>query len=85
MLAQRNAAVIESLPHVDTAALIVVGGDDKPFLNASEYMAKKIPGAKKVVIPRAGHAVNIDQPKLFNDAVLAFLASVSSSAAKAKL
>jgi pimeloyl-ACP methyl ester carboxylesterase len=36
-------------------------------------MAAKIPGAEKVVIPSAGHAANIDQPKAFNDAVLSFL------------
>jgi pimeloyl-ACP methyl ester carboxylesterase len=36
-------------------------------------MAAKIPGAEKMVIPAAGHAANIDQPKAFNDALLAFL------------
>jgi pimeloyl-ACP methyl ester carboxylesterase len=36
-------------------------------------MAAKIPGARKVVIPAAGHAVNIDQPQAFIDAVLPFL------------
>jgi hypothetical protein len=36
-------------------------------------MAAKIPGAQKVVIPSAGHAVNIDQPQAFIDAVLPFL------------
>jgi len=34
-------------------------------LAASDYMTAKIPGARKVVIPAAGHAVNIDQPKAF--------------------
>ncbi|EMC94878.1 hypothetical protein BAUCODRAFT_565436 [Baudoinia panamericana UAMH 10762] len=82
MLAQQNAAVIESLPNVQVPALIVVGGNDKLFLAASEYMTKKIPGAKKVVIPDAGHAANIDQPKLFNDAVLAFLASLGPAKAR---
>jgi pimeloyl-ACP methyl ester carboxylesterase len=52
---------------------VVVGADDTPFLAASDYMAAKIPGAEKVVIPSAGHAANIDQPKAFNDAVLSFL------------
>ncbi|KAK0346153.1 hypothetical protein LTR91_016749 [Friedmanniomyces endolithicus] len=85
MLAQRNAAVIESLPHIKTPALVVVGGDDTPFLVASEYMAKKIPGAKNVVVPKAGHAVNIDQPLLFNDAVRAFLRSLGGSGGTAKL
>jgi pimeloyl-ACP methyl ester carboxylesterase len=36
-------------------------------------MAAKIPGAKKTVIPAAGHASNIDQPEAFNAAVLGFL------------
>ncbi|KAK5115420.1 hypothetical protein LTR85_009880 [Meristemomyces frigidus] len=81
MLAQQNAAVIESLPQVKVPALVVVGGEDKPFLTASEYMATRIPGAKKVVVPGAGHAANIDQPEAFNEAVLGFLAraEVSSS------
>jgi pimeloyl-ACP methyl ester carboxylesterase len=36
-------------------------------------MAAKIPGAQKVVVPAAGHAVNIDQPQAFIAAVLPFL------------
>ena len=36
-------------------------------------MARKIPGARKVVIPDAGHAVNVDQPDEFNRVVSAFL------------
>ncbi len=51
----------------------MVGADDTPFLAASDYMAAKIPGAKKVVIPDAGHAANIDQPAAFNRAVVEFL------------
>jgi pimeloyl-ACP methyl ester carboxylesterase len=73
MLTQRDARVIESLPDIKVPSLIVVGADDTPFLAASDYMAAKIPGAQKVVIPAAGHAVNIDQPQAFIDAVLPFL------------
>ncbi len=74
MLAQRDARVINSLPAISVPALVIVGADDTPFLPASDYMASKIPGAKKVVIAGAGHAANIDQPEVFNAAVLAFLA-----------
>src|SRR6187549_2918201 len=63
MLTQRDARVIESLPDIKVPSLIVVGADDTPFLAASDYMAAKIPDAVKVVIPAAGHAVNIDQPQ----------------------
>ncbi|HEX5380510.1 MAG TPA: alpha/beta fold hydrolase [Phenylobacterium sp.] len=73
MLAQRDARVIESLPHIAVPSLVVVGADDAPFIPASGYMAAKIPGAKLVTIPNAGHASNIDQPEAFNAAVLGFL------------
>jgi len=81
MLAQRDARVIESLPDIKVPSLVVVGADDTPFLAASDYMAAKIPGARKVVIPNAGHAVNIDQPRAFIDAVLPFLDGLKADAA----
>jgi len=82
MLAQRDARVIESLPDIKVPSLVVVGADDTPFLAASDYMAAKISGAKKVVVPAAGHAVNIDQPQAFIDAVLPFLAGLPHSASE---
>jgi pimeloyl-ACP methyl ester carboxylesterase len=80
MLTQRDARVIEVLPEIRVPSLIVVGADDTPFLAASDYMAAKIPGAKKAVIPSAGHAVNIDQPQAFIDAVVPFLDSLPKAA-----
>jgi pimeloyl-ACP methyl ester carboxylesterase len=73
MLTQHNAAVIDGLSSISVPAIVIVGGNDKPFLNAADYMAKKIPGAKKIIVPDAGHAVNLDQPAAFNAAVLDFL------------
>lgn len=73
MLAQKNSAVIESLPNIKVPSIVIVGANDAPFLAASDYMAAKIPGAKKVVIANAGHASNIDQPKAFDDAVVSFI------------
>ncbi|MCJ9700990.1 MULTISPECIES: alpha/beta fold hydrolase [unclassified Bradyrhizobium] len=73
MLTQRDARVIELLPDIKVPCLVVVGADDTPFLAASDYMTAKIPRAQKVVIPSAGHAVNIDQPKAFVDAIEPFL------------
>ena len=73
MLTQKDARVINSLPDIAVPTIVVVGADDTPFLAASDYMAAKIPGARKVVIPGAGHAANIDQPEAFNTAILAFL------------
>jgi pimeloyl-ACP methyl ester carboxylesterase len=82
MLTQRDARVIELLPDIKVPSLIVVGADDTPFLAASDYMAAKIPAAQKVVIPAAGHAVNIDQPQAFIDAVLPFLDDLDARTAR---
>jgi len=73
MLTQKNAKVIESLPQIAVPAIVIVGENDTPFLAASDYMAAKIPGAKKAVIPNAGHAANIDNPAAFNAALTGFL------------
>ena len=82
MLTQCDASVIEQLPGIKVPSLVVVGADDTPFLAASDYMAAKIPGAQKVVIPAAGHAVNIDQPQAFIDAVLPFLGGLDAKDAR---
>jgi len=76
MLAQFDSRIIESLPNITVPTLVLVGENDQPFLGATEYMAAKIPGSTKVMIPDAGHAANIDQPAAFNAAVESFLASL---------
>jgi pimeloyl-ACP methyl ester carboxylesterase len=77
MLTQRDARVIESLPAIAVPSIVIVGENDTPFLAASDYMAAKIPGAKKAVIPNAGHAANIDNPEAFNAALIGFLEAAS--------
>ncbi len=75
MLTQHTPRVIESLPGIEVPSIVVVGEDDEPFRVATDYMAAKIPGADKVIIPNAGHAANMDQPQIFNDAISGFLAA----------
>jgi pimeloyl-ACP methyl ester carboxylesterase len=73
MLRQSDAHVLESLPTVTVPTLIVVGERDVDFIAPSNYMTNKISGATQVIIPAVGHGCNMDSPKDFNDAVLAFL------------
>ena len=80
MLTQHDGRVIESLPSIDVPALVLVGADDKPFLGAAEYVAAKIPRARLIVIPDAGHVASADQPDLFNQHVLAFLGQTGQPA-----
>ncbi|WP_322817451.1 alpha/beta fold hydrolase [Tepidiforma sp.] len=76
MLAQFDSRVIESLQTIRVPTLVLVGEHDEPFLGATDYMATKIPGARKVIVPAAGHAANIDNPPAFNAAVAEFLATL---------
>ena len=76
MLTQRDDTVIRSLETIKVPALVLVGSEDKNFLAATDYMARKIPGARKVVIDAAGHASNLHQPEAFNRTVETFLAGL---------
>src|SRR5206468_369509 len=60
-------------------ALMLFGANDINFLAATDYMAGKIKGATKAVIPDAGHAANLHQPVRFNQAVEAFLAKLPAA------
>ncbi len=72
-LTQHDSRGMDALPTIDVPTLIVVGEHDTPFLRASDVMAERIAGARKVVIPGAGHVANLDQPAAFDAAVLDFL------------
>lgn len=73
---QKDSRIIESLPNIKVPTLVIVGENDQPLLAGCHYMAKKIPGARLVVIPRSGHYPNVDEPALFDAAVREFLAQV---------
>lgn len=77
MMTQKDAGMIDNLADIDVPVLILVGAHDKSFLGAAEYMAKKIPDARKVVIDNAGHAANMDQPQTVNQEILTFLKRLS--------
>ncbi len=82
-LTQRDAHVLNGLPRIAAPTLVIVGSDDAPFLAAADYMTAKIPQARKVVIPGAGHAPNVDKPELFDAELRAFLDQVTGSEGQA--
>jgi pimeloyl-ACP methyl ester carboxylesterase len=73
ILTQHDGVVMERLPQIQVPTLIIVGDNDTPFRGASDYMEKRIPGARQVVIDGAGHMPNIDQPDAFRKALETFL------------
>ncbi|HEY7325921.1 MAG TPA: alpha/beta fold hydrolase [Streptosporangiaceae bacterium] len=80
-LTQQDAHVINGLPQIVVPTLVIVGADDKPFLGAADYMTAKIPHARKVVIPAAGHAPNVSQPEIFDAELSRFLRELSDPGA----
>jgi len=76
ILAQVDARVIDSLPGITVPTLIVVGEGDTYYLDGSDYMASRIPGAANVRVADAGHGVNVDQPDVVNGALGEFLAGL---------
>jgi pimeloyl-ACP methyl ester carboxylesterase len=73
ILTQRDSVVIDDLERINVPTLIIWGADDARYKSGCEYMASKIPNAELVTVEGAGHAVNLFQPAVFNDAVVAFL------------
>lgn len=73
MLTQKGPEVIDMLPDIAVPTLLIVGEHDEPFLNATAYMEKKIPDARRFVFPDAGHVANVDQAELFNRTVIEFV------------
>jgi pimeloyl-ACP methyl ester carboxylesterase len=76
VMAQHDDRIIRSLDGIAVPTLIVVGEHDTNFLAGADYMARHVPGARKVVVRGAGHAANVEQAETFNAAVLDFLARV---------
>lgn len=72
--------VIDALSGIGVPALVVVGEHDDAYLRSADVLAAKLPRAEKVVIPDAGHIVNIECADAFDAAVLGFLARVAPAA-----
>jgi pimeloyl-ACP methyl ester carboxylesterase len=68
--------VEDELRQMRPPVLIMVGDEDEPCLNPALFMKRRIPNAGLVVLPKSGHGINLEEPELFNRAVLDFLTAV---------
>lgn len=73
ILTQTDDGALPWLDTVDVPVLIIVGSEDTPNLSAAHYMARTIPRAREIVIPRANHAANIHKAAATNAAISEFL------------
>lgn len=73
-----QADTLDGLRALDPAppTLVIVGEQDRPFLDPSRAMAEAIAGASRAVVPDAGHSPQFEHPDAWWAALSAFLSSV---------
>lgn len=68
--------VIERLGEIRVPTLVLVGEEDAPYRRAADVMAARIPDARPVVVPGAGHVSTLEAGEAVSRELLDFLASL---------
>jgi len=68
----------DEMKRLEVPTLIASGDEDDPCLEPGILMKRLIPSAALVVFPNTGHALNIEEPDLFNQALADFFHQVES-------
>ena len=58
--------------------LVIVGDEDAACLDGSVMLKRTAPQAALLVLPRAGHTINSEEPAAFNQALLELFSAVAS-------
>lgn len=66
----------DKLKALQVPTLVMTGDEDEPCLDESVYLKRRIPSAGLVVMPKTGHALNLEEPALFNQLVTDFFHQV---------
>lgn len=64
------------LKGITAPVLLLVGDEDEPCLDVNLWMKRLMPNARLAFLPGAGHAINLEEPALFNQLIEQFLADV---------
>jgi pimeloyl-ACP methyl ester carboxylesterase len=70
--------LIPAMRQMTVPTLIMTGDEDDPCLEASLMMKRMIPSAALSVLPRTGHALNLEEPVAFNTCVSDFFHQVEA-------
>ena len=73
--------LVEDMKKIELPALIVTGDEDDPCLEPALLMKRSMPNSGLVVLPRAGHTINIEEPEAFNRALFEFFTLVDEGRA----
>lgn len=78
LVACREWQAESRLSEIDVPTLVISAEDDLPAMREqSDRLSEGIPGARKAVIPKAGHYAPFEQPEAVAGAILAFLAGLA--------
>jgi len=69
-------ALEDALKALEVPTLLVIGDEEEPCLEANLYLKRTIRSSGLVIMPRTGHAANLEEPAAFNQAVAEFIATV---------
>jgi proline iminopeptidase len=69
----KSVEYVDRLSSIKVPTLIVVGDHDECDPSLSKEMNEKIAGSKLVVLPNSGHMNFVDQPDMWQQAVVGFL------------
>jgi pimeloyl-ACP methyl ester carboxylesterase len=58
--------LVDKMKALDTPTLIATGDEDDPCLEPALMMKRCIKSAALIVLPNTGHALNLEEPDLFN-------------------
>ncbi|MGB8434618.1 MAG: alpha/beta hydrolase, partial [Burkholderiales bacterium] len=64
--------LVDEMRSINVPTLVVTGDEDDPCLEPALFMKRNISTAGLVVVPRAGHTINIEDPEAFNRALAEF-------------
>jgi pimeloyl-ACP methyl ester carboxylesterase len=70
--------LVEQMRQIRVPTLIITGDEDDPCIEASILMKRTIPSAALVVLPCSGHAINLEEPALFNQFIEQFFHQVEA-------
>ena len=68
----------DQLKNLTVPTLIMTGDEDEPCLIPNVFLKRTISTSALVVLPNAGHTINLEDPELFNRSVDDFLYQVRS-------
>jgi pimeloyl-ACP methyl ester carboxylesterase len=68
--------LVDDMKRIEAPTLILTGDEDEPCLESALLMKRAIATSALVVLPSAGHTINLEEPDEFNRALFRFLAAV---------